>query len=98
MNWSLADSMAAAVPLRGGGTCEDIAQVVFAGRSLPPIKARIHQYVATMRSLRKPVECVRVSDDDYTKLVRGVAKIKGLKESEICGLKHDGIPVIAQAG
>jgi hypothetical protein len=36
-----------------------------------------------------------VSDDDYSKLVRGVAKLTGLKESEICGLKHDGIPVVA---
>jgi hypothetical protein len=95
MSWSLADSISSVAQLLGGGMQQDIAPMVFAGRSLPPIKARIHQYVATMRSLRKPCDCIRVSDDDYSKLVRGVAKLTGLKESEICGLKHDGIPVVA---
>jgi hypothetical protein len=100
MTWNLADAIGNQAPQLNvaGGICEDIAGMTFTGRTLPGIKARIHNYVATMRSVGKTPECIRVSTDDYTKLTANVAKQRGLKASEVCGLKHDGIPVVALRG
>jgi hypothetical protein len=100
MSWNLAEAINNQAPLLGmqGGVCKDIGGMAFTGRSLPAIKQRIHNYVATMRSAGKTPECIRVSVDDYGKLATNVAKQCGLKRDEICGLKHDGTPVVALHG
>lgn len=96
MSGCLADSMQQSAPLKlSGGSCHDIAQLVFASQALKAIKKRTHEYVTAMRLVGKEPSCVRLSVGDYSKLIAAVAKAHGIKASEVSGLRHDGIPVVS---